>query len=135
MTPHNIESNGKGFPVFQRRANYNITTTKTDQNAKIGVFRCSMTIPVNKMAQYEDTDKWIFDCNVNGIRRVYWEYVGVLRAAFDRSDVKIGDKYQLLIDDTDGKLYTLLYDKPLLNTLQLVENGEEYRSYMKRLLK
>lgn len=132
METHHTESDDKGFPPFRRRNNYNITTTVTCQNTKSGVLRCCMTIPVKKMARYENTDKWIFDCNVNGERHVYWEDVGVLRAVFNRRGVQLGDSYQFLIDDTDGKLYLLLYDQ-FLWQLQSVADGGEYGRYMKKV--
>ena len=124
------QSSDADFPPFQTWKGYNITTTETRQDIKVP--RCCMSILVKKLDQYADEDKWIFDCNVNGKRCVYWEYVGVLRAAFNRLGVKLGDWYQFTIDDTNGILYMMLYTKQLWKLMPLTD-GREYRSYMKRL--
>lgn len=132
MDTHNRLSSTSDFPPFQiDRKNYNITSTGTAQNIKIGVFRSIISISIDKMALYEDDDKWIFDCLIYGERHVYWENVGTLRKVLDRKDVIVGDYYHFLIDDTDGKLYTTPSNKLLWAHLQPVENGEQYRSYMK----
>lgn len=125
------------FPSFAPKGvrNYNITTTQTPNNGRLGVFRCEMHLPAETLALYEDDDKWLFDCNVNGDRNVYWEYVHVLRSAFEKESARFEDAqffppYQFFIDDTDGKIYSILDDKQIWD-LQRVVDGEEYRRYMK----
>lgn len=98
--------------------------------AKMNPDRCWMNIALHKLNNpHLDNKKWIFDCNIYGIRYVYTIPVNTLRKSFELNNIALitnaPERYSFYIDFRKGKLFSTISasDKTSFLELERFEGG------------
>lgn len=101
-----------------------VSSCPTSQNPD----RCWMNIGVKKLDNCADDDKWFFDCNVRGERRVFYTTAKELKEKFKKHGInklhKGTERYSFYVNYSNGELYKSNSSKEVILSLARIEDKE-----------
>lgn len=130
MYPEDKPEKVPSYPPFRiSYPSFNIVASKTPTAAN--PTRCWMNIVVDKLNEFDDANRWIFDCFVHNKRYVYSISVKELKASLTDSMIMNNEprRYSFYINYANGILYEKVSDDTPLVKLQKVEDGSLYEKY------